>query len=80
LPRPQVITIIDLLKSMPYWEIFHVTPTVDDEAWQLIKARRDKEWSQVDASSFVVMTTYGMTEAVTTDHHFLQAGFVRLPQ
>ena len=38
-----------------------------------------KEWSLVDASSFVVMTRYGMTEALTTDYHFTQAGFARLP-
>ena len=79
LSRPHVITIIDLIKAMPNLEILHITPSLDDEAWQLLKARRDKEWSQVDAASFVVMTTHGMTEAATTDHHFLQAGFVRLP-
>jgi len=49
------------------------------EAWVFLKTRADKEWSLVDASSFVIMTTYGMTEALTTDHHFTQAGFVRIP-
>ncbi|MGI9060786.1 MAG: type II toxin-antitoxin system VapC family toxin [Ktedonobacteraceae bacterium] len=52
---------------------------LDAEAWMLLKNRIDKEWSLVDASSFVVMTRYGMTEALTTDHHFTQAGFVQLP-
>jgi predicted nucleic acid-binding protein len=44
-----------------------------------LKARVDKDWSLVDASSFVVMPMLGIVEALTTDHHFLQAGFVRLP-
>jgi predicted nucleic acid-binding protein len=32
----------------------------------------------VDCASFVVMQQSGLAEAVTTDHHFEQAGFVRL--
>jgi predicted nucleic acid-binding protein len=32
----------------------------------------------VDASSFILMRRMGMTEALTNDHHFEQAGLVRL--
>ena len=39
----------------------------------------DKDWSLVDAASFIVMRPLGITEVLTTDHHFSQAGFVRLP-
>lgn len=60
-------------------DIVYVSQTTDDEAWALLKARPDKEWSLVDAASFVVMRQYGMTEAITTDHHVDQAGFIRLP-
>ena len=49
-----------------------------DEAWNLLRARPDKEWSLVDATSIVIMTQHSMTEALTTDHHFSQAGFIRL--
>jgi predicted nucleic acid-binding protein len=38
----------------------------------------DKEWSLVDAASFVVMKERGLTEALTADHHFEQSSFVRL--
>ena len=46
--------------------------------WQLLKNRQDKEWSLVDCVSFVLMQQRGMTETLTTDRHFDQAGFVRL--
>ena len=39
----------------------------------------DKDWSLVDAVSFVIMRQLGLREAFTSDHHFSQAGFVRVP-
>jgi len=51
---------------------------LDKQAWELLKNRPDKEWSLVDCSSFVLMQQRGMIEAFTTDHHFEQAGFMRL--
>jgi predicted nucleic acid-binding protein len=41
----------------------------------LYGARPDKEWSPTDCISFVVMADEGLTEALTGDHHFEQAGF-----
>ena len=38
----------------------------------------DKEWSLTDCTSFVVMQEEGLTDALTTDHHFEQAGFTVL--
>ena len=35
----------------------------------------DKRWSFTDCLSFVVMRTYGLREALTSDSHFEQAGF-----
>lgn len=78
LPRPQLVQIIDLLLAMPQREIVSVTADLDTAAWDLLKHRLDKEWSLVDAASFEVMSNSGMTEALTTDHHFTQAGFLRL--
>jgi len=58
----------------------YIERAIDDEAWGLLESRLDKQWSLVDASSFIVMKQSGMTEALTTDHHFTQAGFTRIPR
>jgi predicted nucleic acid-binding protein len=76
--RASIVAFIDDLKASPYVEVVPVDAALDDEAWQLLKSRQDKDWSLVDCASFVVMTRRGIMEALTTDHHFEQAGFVRL--
>lgn len=77
-PRKDVLRVVDALKTTALLDILYVDQALDDEAWSLLKARADKEWSLVDATSIVIMTQRGMTEALTTDHHFSQAGFLRL--
>jgi uncharacterized protein len=49
-----------------------------DDGIALYAARADKEWSLTDCVSFVVMQREGITEALTGDRHFEQAGFVAL--
>jgi predicted nucleic acid-binding protein len=44
----------------------------------LYDARPDKDWSLTDCISFVVMADEGLTEALTGDRHFEQAGFKSL--
>ena len=41
----------------------------------LYNARDDKDWSLTDCISFIVMKEHGITEALTGDRHFEQAGF-----
>lgn len=54
----------------------------NEELWQsgfdLFEARPDKEWSLTDCISFIVMERERVTEALTGDHHFEQAGFKAL--
>jgi len=77
-PRPTQFRYIDTIRAVPYVEIVHVDPALDAAGWALLKSRPDKEWSLVDAASFIVMQERGIIEALTTDHHFEQAGFMRL--
>ena len=49
-----------------------------DRGLKLYKNRADKEFSLVDCVSFNAMTGGELIEALTDDHHFEQAGFIRL--
>jgi len=44
-------------------------------ALELYAQVTDKTWGLVDCASFVVMRDQGIIDALTTDHHFEQAGF-----
>jgi len=78
IPRAQQVTTIETIRLASWVEVVYIDPTLDAEAWALFKARQDKEWSLVDCASFAIMQRRGITESLTTDHHFEQAGFVRL--
>ena len=78
IPRPKIVVFIDGLKSSSSVEIVHVDAALDGRAWQFFTQRDDKEWTLVDCSSFMVMKERRITEALTTDHHFEQAGYACL--
>jgi predicted nucleic acid-binding protein len=41
----------------------------------LYLSRSDKTWGLTDCISFLVMADQGLSEALTADAHFIQAGF-----
>jgi uncharacterized protein len=45
---------------------------------EYFERRPDKEWSLTDCLSFLVMGDEGITQALTGDRHFEQAGFTAL--
>jgi predicted nucleic acid-binding protein len=50
------------------------TSALLEQGLALYKSRPDKEWGLTDCISFVVMRERGITDALTIDHHFEQAG------
>lgn len=56
-------------------EIIFVDPPLWARGWQLYKRRADKAWSLTDCISIVVMQEQGLTDVLTSDRHFQQAGF-----
>jgi predicted nucleic acid-binding protein len=78
IPKLQQISLIDAIRADASVEVVSVDAYLDSEIMPLWRARPDKDWTLVDCGSFVVMQRRALSEAVTTDHHFEQAGFVRL--
>ncbi|MGD9975625.1 MAG: type II toxin-antitoxin system VapC family toxin [Desulfatirhabdiaceae bacterium] len=56
-------------------EILSITPQLFSKTLKLYSSRMDKDWGLTDCISFVVMKERKLTDALTTDHHFEQAGF-----
>ncbi len=73
--RHAAIQLLDALEADPAVEIIPLTETLYLQALQLYRERQDKEWGLVDCISFIVMAERSLTEALTTDEHFQQAGF-----
>ncbi len=78
IPRMKSVKFIESIKSSALVDIVHIDEDLDAKSWEFLKNRADKNWSLVDCSSFVLMQENKIVEALTTDHHFEQAGFVRL--
>ncbi|MEX2212568.1 MAG: hypothetical protein WD768_00475 [Phycisphaeraceae bacterium] len=53
----------------------NVDPSLHVQGLELHRNRPDKSWSLTDCISFVIMQSRGITQALTFDHHFEQAGF-----
>ncbi len=73
--RHAAVQLLDSLDADPTVEIITLSETLYAQAFQLYRERLDKEWGLVDCISFVVMMERNITEALTTDEHYQQAGF-----
>ena len=76
--RAAAVKLLKALESDPKVEIVHIEAGLHARALELFERRADKDWSLTDCLSFVVMQEHELTEALTTDEHFEQAGFTAL--
>jgi predicted nucleic acid-binding protein len=72
--RQSVEIIEDFLTSEDV-QVIHLAPPLFRKAFDLYKLHSDKSWGLVDCVSFVVMKETGITDALSADKHFEQAGF-----
>jgi uncharacterized protein len=68
-------SLLDDLRQNPMVTILPPDEVLFEEGAELYRQRPDKDWSLTDCISFLVMEREGITEALTGDHHFEQAGF-----
>lgn len=73
--RQAVIELLDALEQDPSVKIIPLSEELFTQALNLFRNRTDKEWGLVDCVSFIVMREYELTEALTMDKHYEQAGF-----
>jgi len=77
-PRAAALEFILDLHDDDELEVSWVDEELHREALALLRHRPDKDWSLCDAVSVLLMGRRGMMDALTTDHHFEQAGLRRL--
>jgi uncharacterized protein len=73
--RKASVELLDSLEQDPRVEIVPLSEDLYKQGFELYQSRLDKEWGITDCISFVVMQERGLTDALTTDEHFEQAGF-----
>jgi predicted nucleic acid-binding protein len=76
--RAGVARFISNLYRTPNSRIVTVDASLFQRARELYESRPDKQWGMTDCISFVVMREQDLSDALTADHHFTQAGFVAL--
>lgn len=62
------------LRADPDCTIVSATEALFDQGVLLYSKRHGKSWSLTDCISFALMNEWGVTEALTADLHFEQAG------
>lgn len=73
--RSASVQLLVALEADPTVDIIPLTDQLYDRALRLYRDRPDKEWGMIDCISFIVMEDRGISDALTTDNHFQQAGF-----
>ncbi len=73
--REAAATLLHSLQADPAVAIVPLSEDLYSRALHLYRERTDKGWGLTDCVSFVVMRDLRISEALTTDAHFQQAGF-----
>lgn len=73
--RDEVLALCNVVETDPAFRLVHATHELIQRGKKLYRERADKEWPLTDCVSFVVMQDHGLSDALTADHHFEQAGF-----
>jgi len=73
--RAHADRVITVLMESPLVEVVPASTELFAAALALFRQRADKAWGLTDCTSFVVMGERGLSDALTTDEHFRQAGF-----
>jgi len=73
--RSKAIQLLERFETEQGYVLLPLTEPILVQAVDLYRSRQDKEWGLTDCVSFVVMREQNVSEALTADTHFRQAGF-----
>jgi len=73
--RIQAAQVIAALQASPLVEIISASSELFTAAFELYRSRPDKDCGLTDCASFIAMRGRALSQALTTDEHFRQAGF-----
>lgn len=73
--RQKVVNFIRQCYQTQNIEVVKIDDALFSQAINLYEAYNDKTWGLIDCISFVVMRENNLSIALTSDHHFIQAGF-----
>lgn len=76
--RSTAVAFITSCYVTPNVTVVSVDSALMQRAIEMYRSREDKEGGLTDCISFIVMEDQGLTDALTTDVHFQQAGFQTL--
>lgn len=69
---------LDRVGVLPELTVTPVAPETEDQAWQWLRRHDEREYSFVDATSFMTMRARRVREALAFDGAFTAAGFVEI--
>ena len=78
LPRKNALDFVVEIAANPRVSLVWVERGLHNRAMALLLAQLDKSYTLCDAISIILMRERGISEALSSDHHFEQAGFTRL--
>lgn len=78
--RGVAVALVRTLQAAADVDIVRLSPELFQAAVLLYADRQDKRWGLTDCTSFLIMRSRRIEQALTHDHHFEQAGFVALLQ
>jgi hypothetical protein len=76
--RAKGMALLERFEREAGYRVEPITDALYRDAIDLYRSRPDKEWGLTDCVSFILMEREKITEALTPDPHFRQAGFVAL--
>lgn len=73
--RMRAVEFLTAVRADAQFDVAGYLPEIYEAGFDLFASRPDKAWSLTDCISFQVMRDRGLSDALTADHHFEQAGF-----